>query len=856
MDEEANLEVQAEMIIRKIKHYLITTMGVTLREATPEDFYKAFALTLREEIMINWAATAATYHDKKVRTLYYLCMEYLPGRFMGSNITNIRAVPLVRMVMRKMQRSFEEELFFESDPGLGNGGLGRLASCFLDSLATQQYPCVAYGLRYQYGIFDQEIWGGVQVERPDPWLLHENPWEFRRDIHAVSVYYAGQEIEQKNARGENIFELSNYEEVRALPYDIPIIGYEEKGAFNVNTLRLWTTKESPRNFQLQRFNAGLLDQAGENTGLTDVLYPNDNNEVGKKIRLKQEFLLASASIQDIIANYMRTQHDMSAFADKVRIQLNDTHPVFAIPELMRILLQDHDFSWAEAWDVTKTCFGYTNHTILQEALEEWNQNRLQFLLPRQYRIIERLNMDFCTAIRHQYPGDESRVQNMSIIERGQVRMAHLAIYASRRVNGVAALHSEILKKELFKDFHEMYSDKIINVTNGVTQRRWLLYCNPLLSDFITRRIGSKWITDFSAIKELGAFAEDEASLKEFLQIKKENKKALIAFLRKQNPIRDSQGKITYFTDPLSEEALFDVQIKRIHEYKRQLMNALHALMLYLEIKEQPNSHRLKRQIVFAGKAAPGYTVAKHIIQLIYCVARKINMDPSVNDRLRVSFLENYNVSKAEIIIPAADISEQISTAGQEASGTGNMKLTMNGALTVGTEDGANIEMHEKVGSDWWPFAFGSSAEENRQAYISRSYNPWSIYSQDPMIRRVIDLIKGGGLAETPDEKNALTAIYESLLEPKEGKEADRYFVLKDLLPFYQVQKKVEELFQDPLLWARFCLHNMASMGSFSADESIHNYARNIWELPQAPILPEFLKKVRAEYDEYDRCRIL
>jgi len=853
---ELHLEVQAEMIIRKIKHYLITTMGVTLREATPEDFYKAFTLTLREEIMINWAATARTYYDRQVRTLYYLCMEYLPGRFMESNITNLRAVPLVRMVMRKMERSFEEELFFESDPGLGNGGLGRLASCFIDSLATQQYPCIAYGLRYQYGIFDQEIWGGVQVERPDPWLLHENPWELRRDIHAVSVYYAGKEVAQKNAKGEEVFDLADYEEVRALPYDIPILGYHEKGAFNVNTLRLWTTKESPKNFQLQRFNAGLLDQAGENTGLTDVLYPNDHHETGKRIRLKQEFLLSSASIQDIVANYMRAHHDMSLFADKVRIQLNDTHPVFAIAELVRVLMKDHDFSWGEACEVARTCCGYTNHTILQEALEEWNQNRLQSFLPRQYRIIERLNMDFCTQIRMQYPEDEERVRRMSIIEGGQVRMAHLAIYGSQKVNGVAALHTEILKKSLFKDFHSMYASKFTNVTNGVTQRRWILYCNPLLAEFITKRIGTKWIVDFLAIEDLKAFIEDETSLRELLQIKLENKKALNAFLRRQNPIRDARGKILYFTEPLDEEALLDVQIKRIHEYKRQLMNALHALMLYFEIKEDPDHPRPKRQILIAGKAAPGYEMAKHIIQFIFCVSRKINSDPSVNTKLRLLFLENYNVSKAELVIPAADLSEQISTAGMEASGTGNMKLAMNGALTVGTEDGANIEMHEQVTSAWWPFAFGSSAEEIRTWKENRSYNPWSIYSEDARVRRVIDIMKSGELAETPEEKRSLAAICQALLESNHTEGADRYFVLKDLLPFYQAQRKVDELYKEPLQWAKYCLYNIASMGKFSSDQSIHNYAKEVWNLSQVPVDPTCLDKVRNEYDEYDRCRIL
>ncbi len=853
---ELDLEFQAEKLVQKIHHYLITMMGVTVQEADPEEFYRACALTLREELMINWTATSKTYRKHQVRTLYYLCMEYLPGRFLGNNVTNIHATKLIKRVMEKLGRSFDEELFYESDPGLGNGGLGRLASCLLDSLSTQQYPAIGYGLRYQYGIFDQELWEGTQIERPDPWLLHENPWEFRRDAHAATIYFSGQEVAMKNKREEEVFELSDYEEVRALPYDIPIIGYKESGDFNVNTLRLWTTKESPRNFQLQRFNAGHLDQAGENTSLTDVLYPNDNTELGKRFRLKQEFLLASASIQDIISHYLRHHPDMSFFADKVRIQINDTHPALVIAELMRILLKEHDFVWGEAWEIVRTCFGYTNHTILKESLEEWNQTRVRTLLPRQYRIIERLNLEFCTAIRKKFPGDEARVRRMSIIEGGQVKMAHLAIYGSQRVNGVAELHSDILKKVLFKDFDEMYPGKFTNVTNGVTQRRWLLHCNPLLADFITKLIGNKWITDFRAIRKLSEFAEDKAVLEEFLKIKKENKRTLKNFLSTQNPVRDFRGRVLFFTEPLDEEALYDVQIKRIHEYKRQLMNILHALMLYFEIKENPEARRVKRQIIFAGKAAPGYEVAKEIIQLIYSVAKKINEDPSVNSKLRVIFVENYNVSKAELIIPAADLSQQISTAGMEASGTGNMKLTMNGALTIGTEDGANIEMHKEVSDAWWPFSFGSSAGEIKNLQETSSYNSWSVYSHEPRIRQVMDALKGNLLTENEVEQQTLAHLSNTLLEEGCGNTGDRYFILKDLMSYYETQKKVEELFLDPLKWAKYCLYNIAGMGLFSTDESIHNYAREVWGLKPCLIDPAYLEEVRASYSEHDKCRIL
>ncbi len=850
------LEMQADMLVNKIKHYLITTMGVTVEEANPEEFYRAFSLTIREEVMINWTATQHTYRNRRERMLYYLCMEYMPGRFLGNNTTNIKATKLVKLVMQKMNRRLEQELLYEPDPGLGNGGLGRLASCLMDSLATQQFPAIGYGLRYQYGIFDQELWDGVQMERPDTWLLHENPWEFRRDIHAASVYYSGQLVPRTNKKGVEVYDLSDYDEVRALAYDIPMIGYEENARFNVNTLRLWTTKESPRNFQLQRFNAGQLDQAGENTSLTDVLYPNDNNELGKRIRLKQEFLLSSASVQDIIANYLRHHPDMSDFANKVRIQINDTHPALVIAELMRILLKTHDFDWPEAWDIVQSCCSFTNHTVLKESLEEWNQNRLKSLLPSQYAIIERMNLEFCNSIRKRYPGDEEKVRRMSIIEGGQVRMAHLAIYGSHRVNGVAALHTEILKKIMFEDFNDMYPEKFVNVTNGVTQRRWLLHCNPALSDFISKRIGSKWIVDFRHMTELASFANDPESQKEFLDIKKQNKVHLIQYLKENNPLRDDKGRIINASEPLLEDALFDVQIKRLHEYKRQLMNALHAIMLYFEIKSHPDSRKVKRQIIFAGKAAPGYEIAKNIVRLIYCIGRKINRDPDVNQKLRLIFIENYNVSRAELIIPAADLSEQISTAGMEASGTGNMKLAMNGALTIGTEDGANVEMHQQISDKWWPFGFGYKADENQAVWKGRDvYNPWEIYLNHQQIHQAVDALRDQTFAETEDEHIALSSLYHVLLETQYSSIADKYFVLRDLPSFYETQKKVEDLYLKPNSWAEYAIHNMAAMGVFSTDQSIHNYASHVWDLKQCPVDMKELERVRKEYSDHDKCRI-
>ncbi|MBS0603489.1 MAG: glycogen/starch/alpha-glucan family phosphorylase [Verrucomicrobia bacterium] len=848
--------MQAESLAHKIKHYLITTMGVTLDEANPEEFYRAFALTLREETMINWTACMHTYKKRQARMLYYLCMEYMPGRFLGNNITNIHATELVRHVMKMMNRNFEQELCYEPDPGLGNGGLGRLAACLLDSLATQQYPAIAYGLRFQYGIFDQEIWDGVQVERPENWLLHENPWEYRRDTHAASVYYAGRTVPNANKRGVEVMDVADFDEVRALAYDVPIIGYKESGEFNVNTLRLWTTKESPRNFQLQRYNAGLLDQAAENTSLTDVLYPNDNNETGKRIRLKQEFLLVSASLQDIIRHHLHTFPDMSNFADKVRIHINDTHPALTIAELQRLLIREHDFGWEEAWEVVKTCCNFTNHTVLRESLEEWNQNRLHYLLPRQYHIIERLNLEFCDAVRKRFPGDEDRVRRMSIIQDGQVRMANLAIFGSHRVNGVAALHTEILKNEVFKDFNEMYPDKFVNVTNGVTQRRWLLHINPKLSHFITKRIGRKWITNFEHISELAAFAKDAESKKEFLEIKRENKRALIHYIHEKNPIRDEKGKIVGHYTTLDESALFDVQIKRIHEYKRQLMNILHAIMVYHELKADPNSRKVKRVVIIAGKAAPGYAVAKNIIHLICCVARKINNDPTVKEKLNVVFMENYNVSRAELIIPGADLSEQISTAGMEASGTGNMKLAMNGALTIGTEDGANIEMHREVTDKWWPFGFGKTSSENAALRSSGSYSSWDIYMHDQKIHEALNSLRDRTFAETDAEHEAIYSLSQLLLEAQNGNQPDRYFVLSDMQAYYETQKRVEEFFLDSSKWAEYAIHNIASMGKFSTDESIHNYAKLVWDIKPCPCDKEELDKVRADYSEHDKCRIL
>ena len=764
-------------------------------------------------------------------------MEYLPGRLTGNNLTNIGANELVKLVLSKTNRSYFDLVNCESDPGLGNGGLGRLASCLLDSLATFQYPARAYGLRYQYGVFEQEIWNGAQVERPDCWLLNNYPWEVVSDEYAVKVYFRGRPILGQNTHCEDVYLLEDYEEVRALPYDMPIVGYAEGNNFSVLSCRLWSTKESPRNFQLQRFNEGFLDQASENTSLTDVLYPNDQTEVGRRVRLKQELLLVSASLKDILLRHIHIYGDIQSFADKVRIQINDTHPALIIAELVRLLTKNFDFSWKKAVETAQTCCSYTNHTILREALEEWGEERMRELIPRQFLIIQRLNADFCQSIRSRFPNDEERIRRMSIIENGKVRMAHLSIYGSHKINGVAKLHSDILKQKVFHDFYEMDPEKFVNVTNGVTQRRWLFHANPLLSDFISRRIGRYWIRDFTSISRLAEYAADKKTQQEFLNIKRQNKQKLIDFLIMENPVRDEKGYASTNSNSLNCDAIFDVQVKRFHEYKRQLLNALHLIMIYHEIKDS-KTDRLPRMSIFGGKSAAGYERAKQIIQLVCAIERKINNDPAVNERLCVTFIENYNVSKAEIIIPAADLSEQISTAGWEASGTGNMKFSINGALTIGTEDGANVEMREAVTDRWWPFRFGATAQENENA---PGYSGRDIYNRDEPIRRAIDTLIDGTFAETAQEKSAFAAIHQSLLD------YDRFFILRDMRPYYETQKNVEKLYRTPEQWAEIAIHNIAGMGRFSSDESINNYAKLIWDIKPCPIDPEVLDRIRREF---------
>lgn len=845
-------DVVVDNLIKKVKSYLISTIGHTVEDATTDEFYRALSYAIREETMINWMATARTIAQQKVRMVYYFSLEYLPGRLFLNNITNLCSNDVMRIVLQKLNRNFRDIMECEDDPGLGNGGLGRLASCFLDSLATHHYPAQAYGLRYQYGIFEQQLWNGVQVEAPDCWLLNENPWEFRRDQRRVHVKFCGTPKTSFNIHGDEIMDLADAEEVGALPYDYPIVGYSKHSDFSVVTLRLWSTKDSPRNFQLQRFNAGRLDQAAENTTLTDVLYPNDNTELGKRLRLKQEFLLVSASLQDIIRHHLVQFHNFRQFADKVRIQINDTHPTLVIPELVRILTKHYDLPWKTAFEITTACTGYTNHTILSEALEQWEQPLLYYLLPRQYKIIERINQDFCNIVRAKYPQDEERVRRLSIIENGKVRMANLAVVGSHKVNGVAQLHSDILKESVFKDFAELYPDRFINVTNGVTQRRWLLECNPELAKFITNRIGDDWISDFLKINELAKFANDLDSQNEFMEIKRKNKLRFIEFINRENKLKDDIGTVISPPPLVDADSLFDVQVKRIHEYKRQLMNALYLIMLYHDLMLDPHSH-IKRTVIIGGKAAPAYETAKDIIRLICCIARKVNRDPVIAGQLKIVYLENYSVTKAEIVIPAADLSEQISTAGTEASGTGNMKMAINGALTIGTRDGANIEMEQEITPQWWPFAFGCSAEQIAQLKASGSYQPRDIYESSPRIKRAVDALRDRSFAQTDAEHQAFSDLYHKLIEMHYGGRPDRYFTLKDLQSYYDTQQKVEELYKKKRLWSEYVIHNVAGMGKFSSDFSIHNYAKLIWNIQPCPLDQELLDRVRYDYAVHNRC---
>ena len=789
--------------------------GKDLSQATKHDLFDAVSASALELIMDNWMKTRAAYDKKPTRQVYYLSAEFLMGRAMSNNLINAQIKDAVVEVLKDMDidyTSIEDE---EPDAGLGNGGLGRLAACFLDSLATLDYPGHGYGIRYQYGMFEQHIEDGYQVEYPDNWLKHRDPWEIKRSDLTVQVKFGGRVCVRKNEKGEDSFYIEDAEIVNATPYDMPIVGYDTK---TVNTLRLWQAS-SPDGFDLQLFNDMQYHRAVERQNdaenISRVLYPNDNGPLGKALRLKQQYFFCSASLQDLINKYKVTHGtDFSKFADLHAIQLNDTHPVVAIPELMRLFMDEYGMGWDESWAIVTKTFAYTNHTILAEALEKWPIDIFQGLLPRIYQIVEEINRRFLIELREKFPTDYDRQNRMSIIHNGMIHMAWLAIHAGFSVNGVAALHTELLKTQELKDWAELYPKKFNNKTNGITQRRWLVSANPELSKFITDRIGHGWEKDLSKIKELAKFADDAASQEEFLAIKQRSKEALCKYLK------DTQG---VELDPTS---IFDVQIKRLHEYKRQLLNILHVMYEYNKMLEDSSYKPAPRTFIFGAKAASGYRRAKAIIKLINTVAERVNNDPRVEGRIKVVFVENYRVSVAEKLFPASDISEQISTAGLEASGTGNMKFMVNGALTLGTMDGANVEIVEEVGREN-AFIFGLTSDEIIKIEEEHTYNPQKYIERNPGLAKVLNQLVDG----TYDPTHQLfRELYESLVYGIEGNRADVYYVLADFDAYCEARKLSGETFQDRKGWARKAILNIACSGKFSSDRTIEDYVKDIWKV--------------------------
>ena len=791
----------------------------TIDEATPQQIFQAVAYTVKDDIIDQWITTHKEYEKKDVKTLYYLSMEFLMGRALGNNMINLREYKEIAEALDEMGFDLNAIEDQEPDAALGNGGLGRLAACFLDSLATLGYPAYGCGIRYRYGMFKQKIEDGYQVEVPDNWLENGNPFEIRRPEYAVEVKFGGYvRIEDRN--GMSHFVQEGYQSVKAVPYDLPVVGY---GNHIVNTLRIWDA-EPVNTFNLDSFDRGDYQKAVEQENLAknivEVLYPNDNHYAGKELRLKQQYFFISASVQRAVQKFKEKHDDIHQFPEKVVFQLNDTHPTVAIPELMRILLDDEGLTWEEAWDITTRTCAYTNHTIMSEALEKWPVDLFSRLLPRIYQIVEEINRRFVNEIQQRYPGDQDKIAKMAVVYNGQVRMAYMAIVAGFSVNGVARLHTEILKHEELKDFYEMMPEKFNNKTNGITQRRFLLHGNPLLADWVTDKIGDEWITNLPHIKELAAFMDDKECQKEFLDIKYKNKVRLAKYIKEHNGID---------VDPNS---IFDVQVKRLHEYKRQLMNILHVMYLYNQLKDNPNMDMVPRTFIFGAKAAAGYRRAKLTIKLINAVADVINNDKSINGKIKVVFIEDYRVSNAEIIFAAADVSEQISTASKEASGTGNMKFMLNGALTLGTMDGANVEIVEEVGQEN-AFIFGLSADEVINYENNGGYNPMDIFNNDPQIRRVLMQLTNGYYS--PKEPQLFKEIYDSLLNNCGGSRPDTYFILKDFRSYAEAQEKIDKAYRDRQWWAKAALINVSHSGKFTSDRTIEEYVRDIWHLKKVTL---------------------
>ncbi len=804
------------MLIRKqLKNELLENVKYisrkTIKHASPKEIYYATVRTIRDLIMDQWIESHRKYEQKNVKHVYYLSMEFLLGRALSNNLINLSIDNEIRQIFEELNIDYNLIEQEEQDAALGNGGLGRLAACFLDSLVTLKIPAYGCGIRYKYGLFKQSIESGYQVEYPDTWLEDGNPWEIKRTEYETEVRFYGH-IEMIDSEDpEKAFEHKGYKTVRAIPYDIPIIGYESD---NINTLRLWDA-EPVKLIDLKYFQEGKYQDAVSERNLAqtivDVLYPDDSHFEGKELRLKQQYFFVSATLQEAIRKF-KEKNEMSKLPDKVVFQLNDTHPSVAIPELMRILIDNENLNWAEAWEITTNCCAYTNHTVLSEALERWPVDLFSRLLPRIYQISEEINRRFIVELTTKYHRSQDVIQRLSIIADGQIKMAHLAIVGSFSTNGVAALHTDILKKYVLHDFYEIFPERFNNKTNGITQRRWLLKSNPELAKFITRRIGDGWIIDLAQLKELECYLEDDVTLEELKSIKQENKIKLAKYIKEKNNV------------DINPYSIFDVQIKRLHEYKRQLLNVLHILYLYNLIKENKQVEMVPRTFIFGAKAAPSYHRAKLIIKLISDIGSVVNNDPDVGDKLKVVFLENYRVSLAEIIFPASDLSEQISTAGKEASGTGNMKFMLNGALTIGTLDGANVEIKEEVG-DENIFIFGNTAEEIEQLTREATYNPREIYEKNPTIKKIMDQLIDGTF--NPD-KNLFSDLYNSILNGMWSR-PDEYYLFADFDMYIQAQKKVSETYKDSRKWAQISLLNIARSGKFSSDRTITEYAMDIWK---------------------------
>ncbi len=793
-----------------------------LDEANSQEQFQAVSYAVKEAIIDNWIATQRQFDKDDPKIVYYMSMEFLMGRALGNNLINMTAYKEVKEALDELGIDLNAIEDQEPDPALGNGGLGRLAACFLDSLASLGYAAYGCGIRYRYGMFKQKIKDGYQVEAPDNWLKYGNPFELRRPEYAKEIRFGGNiRVEYDDKTGKTLFKQENYESVLAVPYDYPIVGYNNN---QVNTLRIWDA-EPIVDFQLESFDRGDYHKAVEQQNLAknivEVLYPNDNHYAGKELRLKQQYFFVSASLQAAVAKYMRNHDDIRKLHEKAVFQMNDTHPTVAVAELMRILLDDYNLEWNEAWEVTTKACAYTNHTIMAEALEKWPIDLFSKLLPRVYQIIQEIDRRFIIQVREMYPGNEEKVKKMGILRDGQVKMAHLAIVAGYSVNGVARLHTEILKKRELADFYEMMPQKFNNKTNGITQRRFLLHGNPLLADWVTKKLGTaNWAMDLSLVSGLKKYADDDASLKEFMEIKHKNKERLAAYILEHNGIE---------VDP---ESIFDVQVKRLHEYKRQLLNILHVMYLYNKIKEHPEMSFYPRTFIFGAKASAGYIRAKEIIKLINSVADTVNNDRSINGKIKVVFIEDYRVSNAEWIFAAADVSEQISTASKEASGTGNMKFMLNGAPTIGTMDGANVEIVEEVGREN-AFIFGLSSDEVMDYEKNGGYDPYEVFNNDEEVRRVVNQLVDGTYAEGNTER--YRDLYNSLLKRKGNDRADMYFILKDFRSYAKAQEEVEAAYKDREGWAKMALLNTACCGKFSSDRTIEEYVKDIWKLDKIQV---------------------